>query len=212
MDSDLGFAFVDLAGFTALTEAHGDEVGATQVARFGEITRDSLAGGTVLVKSLGDAVMLAGPPAGVQATALGVMRACVSVRAGVPIAPRRGARGARSPAGRRLSRHGGEYGGADRRARRWRAAPVQRVDAPVRPVSGRGHGPTRCGVAAQSPDPVELHMIELDAGGALIDPVCRMRVALESAAGHLKHAGADWWICSLQCAAAFAQNPAAYAG
>lgn len=41
-------------------------------------------------------------------------------------------------------------------------------------------------------------MIELDAGGALIDPVCRMRVALESTAGRLEHAGAD---CSLPCAA-----------
>jgi len=33
------FAFVDLASFTALTEAHGDEIAAGHTVRFYELTR-----------------------------------------------------------------------------------------------------------------------------------------------------------------------------
>src|SRR4051794_26780938 len=53
------FAFVDLSGFTALTEAHGDEEAVATLARFREITMESLGPTDVLVKTIGDAVMLA---------------------------------------------------------------------------------------------------------------------------------------------------------
>src|SRR5690349_18444488 len=52
-------AFVDLAGFTALAEAHGDERAARTARRLVEMTELALRPGTELVKSLGDAVMLA---------------------------------------------------------------------------------------------------------------------------------------------------------
>src|SRR5581483_10535366 len=54
-------AFADLSGFTALTEAHGDEAGTEIALRFYEMTRSVLRGGAVLVKTIGDAVMLAVP-------------------------------------------------------------------------------------------------------------------------------------------------------
>lgn len=211
MGEDLGFAFVDLAGFTALTEAHGDEVGAAQVARFGELTCGSLVGGTRLVKSLGDAVMLAGPPAGVLATALAVMRACLS-EPEFPV-PRSGAHA--GPAVRQDDDYlGTAVNTAARIAARAAGGQLQLSASMLPSVHAAGETAVPLGPVAlrNLRDPVELHMIELDAGGALIDPVCRMRVALESTAGHLKHAGVDWWFCSLPCAAAFAQDPAAYAG
>ena len=52
------FAFVDLAGFTALTEAHGDQVAAYNVARFYEMAGATLVGSTEFVKGIGDAVLL----------------------------------------------------------------------------------------------------------------------------------------------------------
>jgi YHS domain-containing protein len=39
------------------------------------------------------------------------------------------------------------------------------------------------------------------------DPVCHARVDRRGAAGHLHYRGADYWFCSLACAAAFASNP-----
>ena len=53
------FAFVDISGFTALTEAHGDEEAVATLARFREITHAALAPSDILVKTIGDAVMLA---------------------------------------------------------------------------------------------------------------------------------------------------------
>jgi adenylate cyclase len=53
------FLFADIAGFTALTEAHGDEEAATLVADFTDAVRAELpAFGAMHVKSIGDALML----------------------------------------------------------------------------------------------------------------------------------------------------------
>jgi adenylate cyclase len=51
------FVFADLAGYTALTEAHGDEGGALVARRFHELAR-ALLGESRLVKTLGDGVMI----------------------------------------------------------------------------------------------------------------------------------------------------------
>src|SRR5687767_14242449 len=60
------FMFADIAGFTALTEAHGDEQAAALVAEFCRAVRKELPGtGGAHVKTIGDAVMLRMPdPAG----------------------------------------------------------------------------------------------------------------------------------------------------
>jgi class 3 adenylate cyclase len=92
------FVFADIAGFTALTEAHGDHDAAALVADFCRSVRAGLpvSGGTA-VKSIGDAVMLAIPdPA--AAIVLGLRdHARVDARA------RRRGRAGRSPSVRRSS-------------------------------------------------------------------------------------------------------------
>jgi hypothetical protein len=55
------FCFVDLAGFTALTEAHGDAEAVSLLDEFLALARASLGPDDELVKSIGDAVMLASP-------------------------------------------------------------------------------------------------------------------------------------------------------
>ena len=53
------FLFADIAGFTALTEAHGDEQAATLVADFCAAVKAELPEfGGAHVKSIGDALML----------------------------------------------------------------------------------------------------------------------------------------------------------
>ena len=55
------FAFVDLAGFTAMTEAHGDAEAVTIVRAFRDRTLEVLGPDDELVKTIGDAVMLRFP-------------------------------------------------------------------------------------------------------------------------------------------------------
>lgn len=61
-------------------------------------------------------------------------------------------------------------------------------------------------------DPVRLYEIQLglEEGLAGVDPVCRMRVEREQAAGRLRHRRHDYWFCSLTCAERFALDPEAF--
>jgi adenylate cyclase len=55
------FLFADLAGFTALTEAHGDRQAADVVDEFSSAVHTLLsAHGAALVKTIGDALMIHG--------------------------------------------------------------------------------------------------------------------------------------------------------
>ena len=61
-DAASTFLFADIAGFTALTEAHGDQEAAALVADFCAAIRAELpASGGSHVKTIGDAVMLSIP-------------------------------------------------------------------------------------------------------------------------------------------------------
>ena len=53
------FAMLDLAGYTALTEQHGDLHAADLAIEFAELARRCLRDGDRLIKSIGDAVLLA---------------------------------------------------------------------------------------------------------------------------------------------------------
>ena len=70
-DSAATFLFADIAGFTALTEAHGDEEAATLVADFCDAVKGELPAGATHVKTIGDALMLRIPDPG-QAIHLGL--------------------------------------------------------------------------------------------------------------------------------------------
>jgi adenylate cyclase len=69
--SDATFVFADIAGFTALTEAHGDERAATLVADFCDAVRAELPADAAHVKTIGDALMLRVPDPG-EAILLGL--------------------------------------------------------------------------------------------------------------------------------------------
>lgn len=81
------FSFVDLAGFTALTEAHGDLDAVELLDRFTGLVRASLSADDELVKSIGDAVMLASPEPGAAAMLAGLWQRC-SEAPGFLLSPR----------------------------------------------------------------------------------------------------------------------------
>ena len=206
-----GIGFVDLAGFTALTEAHGDTEAADLVERFVAMAEAEAAEDDRVVKSIGDAVLLQSP-SGHRALEFvtRLMRRC-GTEPGFPLS--RGGVHSGPVVGR-----GGDVFGTT-------------VNVAAR-IAGKAHGGQLLlsdAVHAEMPDGIEVvdlgefdfrnvtgpvHLYELrlglDHGCAGIDPVCRMRVERDRAAGRLRHRGKDYWLCSLACAERFASAPDAF--
>ncbi len=211
------FLFADLSGFTALTEAHGDEQAADLVGEFCGTVRELLAAHHAHeVKTIGDAVMIRAGDAA-AAVLLGTrIVATVGAQHGFP-----------------MVRVGMHTGPAVEREGDWFGATVN-VAARVSGVATGGEvlvsDATResagevDGVAFQErgrqafknvAEPVLLHAAlpqgARDAEGLPIDPVCRMAVSPERSAGRLSHAGVEFFFCSLECAGAFAAEPERFA-
>ena len=211
------FLFADIAGFTALTEAHGDEEAAALVAEFSAAVKAELpASGGTHVKSIGDALMLRIPqPA--DAVLLG-LRIANDVMAQH-----------RAPAVRVVLHHGpcverdGDFFGAA-------------VNLAAR-VSGEAIGGEvllTAHTAALAPDidgvfyeprgrrelrnvraPVDL-FAAVRAGPMTdrlaVDPVCQMAVDPDHAAGRLTFEGTAYFFCTLDCAGHFARRPERFVG
>jgi adenylate cyclase len=210
------FVFADIAGFTALTEAHGDEEAARVVAVFSEaVTRELDAFDATHVKTIGDALMLRVPDPS------------KAVRLGLRIA-QDVMRGHRAPAvrvglhhGPAVERDNDYFGAAVNLAARVSSAAcggevlLTRQTAALAPdVEGvlyEDRGPTALrNVSA----PVELvAAIRRDRPTdhrLVIDPVCRMGVEPRHAAGRLVIDDTAYFFCSLACAGMFAGHPERY--
>ncbi len=209
---DPAITFIDLAGFTALTEAHGDEHAADLIERFVSMSEERASERDRVVKSIGDAVLLRSDSA-TDAVRLAseLMHGCADepdfplLRGGIHT-------------GTVIERNGDVFGGVVNLAAR---------------IAAQAHGgqllvsdTTYAAIADPKPevvdlgsfslrnvtDPIRLFELTLglDHGLAGVDPVCRMRVERDHAGGRLRHDGIDYWLCSLDCAAKFAANPEAY--
>jgi adenylate cyclase len=207
------FLFADIAGFTALTEVHGDEQAALVVARFCEaVTRELPAFRATHVKTIGDALMLRIPdPA--QAVVLGLRIALDLLR------------GHRAPAvrvglhhGPAIERDGDYFGAAVNLAARVSAAATGgevlltgQTAALARHVEGVRYESRGCPSLRNIRDPVELVAAvrhgETREHRFAIDPVCRMAVDPEYAAGRLVIDDTVYFFCSLDCAGVFAREP-----
>jgi adenylate cyclase len=210
------FLFADIAGFTALTEAHGDEQAADLVAEFCAAVRVELPPrGGQHVKTIGDAIMLRIPdprdavPLGLH-IAHDVMRGhgAPEVRVGLHHGP--------------AVERDGDYFGAS-----------VNLAARVSAVAAGGEVLLTAHTASLAPDlegvlyesrgrhalrnvrePVELvAAVRHEPSGRhrlAVDPVCRMTVDPDHAAGRLVFDGTVYFFCALECAGAFARHPERY--
>ena len=206
-------AFVDLAGFTALTEAHGDRAAMDLIDSFVAMTRTAVAAADAeLVKAIGDAVMLAAsnPLACVEAVRR-LFHACDEAdgfpepRAGLhhgPVITRDGDYyGATVNLAARATSHAGSGQGF---ATRKVADAARLVGVDVQEL-----GPYRL---RNVRDPVVLWSLDLCAEHVdrSVDPVCRMQVSCRSAIGRIRHGANEHWFCSLACIGAFVADPDLY--
>ena len=210
------FLFADLSGFTALTEAHGDEQAADLVGGFCVAVRGLLADHQAQeVKTIGDALMLrTGDAAAAVRLGLSIVHE-VGARHGFPLV-RVGMH-----SGPAVERGGDWFGATVNLAARVSAAAAggeALLTAVTRTASGdvagvelreRGRWTFR-----NVGEPVQVYAAvrqgARNSAGLPIDPVCRMAVDSWHGVGRLSHEGVEYYFCSLGCAGAFAQDPAKY--
>jgi len=211
------FMFADIAGFTALTEAHGDQEAVKLVGEFCEAVAAELpAFGGTQVKTIGDALMLRIPDPG-TAVLLGLRIAhdvlqghgAPAVRVGMHHGPA-------------IERAGDYIGSTVNLAARVSAAATggevlltARTAATAPQVEGVLYQSRGRQTLRNVRDPVELvaavRQGDTSDRGLAIDPVCRMAVDPEHAAGRLTYEDTTYYFCTLDCAGAFARHPQRFA-
>lgn len=207
------FAIVDLAGFTALTETHGDTEAADIATRFAEIARGNLARGDVLVKTIGDAVLLASPnPSRGIALVTRLLADCaeldkfLAARSGMHHGPA-------------AERAGDYFGNAVNLTARLAG---HASGGQVLATTQVAQAALEMGVTTVSLGPaqfknltsaIEVHSLELGLSPTVtqsVDPVCRMLLKVTSATGRLRHGDVNYYFCSLACANSFSADPGRY--
>lgn len=206
------FSLVDLAGFTALTETHGDHHAADLAVAFTDLARVQLGPEDLLVKSIGDAVLLASPaPEAALVLVRGILAACYAqdsypvARVGIHHGP--------------AVRRGDDFFGtsvnlAARVAAEAAGGQVLATEQVAEAASGLGVAALPLGARAlknlsEATELWDLHLHPAPPERS-VDPVCRMLVEHASAAGRLTHDGRTYWFCTLSCAGAFAAVPDRY--
>ena len=210
---DRTVVFVDLAGFTALTDAHGDEAAVDLVDAFEDTARTAVAGtGTELVKTIGDAVMLVAPSPDQALAAVGALFHALYETESFP-EPRAGLH--HGP----VIARGADYFGATVNLAARVASRAGSGQALVTVTILDAAAAAEVDVVALGPhqlrnilDPVDLWAVELCATHVdlAVDPVCRMRLSCQAAVARVRHDGVEHRFCSLACVGAFAANPGRY--
>lgn len=213
MTGERTIAFVDLAGFTALTDVHGDEAAVDLVDDFTSIAIDAAnAGGAELVKTIGDAVMLAAPTPERGLDAVRRLFHAAYERDGFP-EPRAGIH--HGPIVERNSDYFGATVNLAARVASRAGSGQALVTSPILEAAAADDldavalGPHQLRNVL---DPVELWALELCATHVdlSVDPVCRMRLSCQAALARVRHLGVEHRFCSLSCVAAFAADPDRY--
>jgi adenylate cyclase len=209
------FCFVDIAGYTALTDTHGELVAADLVDDFSELIRTSVQPLGQFQSLTGDCAFLVFPDPLVAKDALSILYKSIADRQDFPIV-----------------RAGLHHGSALFRGNRHFGSTVNlaaRVAA--RATGGQilctkyvAETLTHAGIAdieiehqglvslRNLPQPVDLYEIVLSSFSReyAIDPVCKMQVDTRRAAGELHFNKETYWFCSLSCVERFAKQPSSY--
>ena len=194
-DSEATFVFADIAGFTALTEAHGDEEALAVVEEFAAAVRAKHpAIGGEHVKTIGDALMLRIPDPG-DAVLLGLEIARGLMQGHGAPAVRVGLHH-----GTAIERDGDYFGSAVNLAARVSAEASSgevlltgATAALVPDVEGVLYESRGRYTLRNVSEPIELFAVlpveQVAESGLPVDPVCRMAVDPERAAGQLRYEG-----------------------
>ncbi len=206
------FLFADLAGFTALTEAHGDDEATKLVDEFRALVTRLLSSSMRLVKITGDAAMIVSDNAD---AAVSFARVLVNAAESLPGHP-----------ALRIGMHSGEA--VERDGDYWGHAVnvAARVAAHARPceivVTEAVHKRLSASLQASFGDlgnaalrnvSGPVHLFSLSHTRDLVtDPVCRMGVSPAAAIASVRRENETYYFCSMKCANEFTRQPDVSAG
>lgn len=210
---EVTFVFADLSGYTALTEAHGNDGAAAVIHRYMDIVRAELPADARIVERVGDEVVIA------TMSAVTAVHLAISLRAHAAQEPRFPALRIGIHRGEVIEEDGHFIGAAlnvaGRVTARAEAGQVLCTEAVVQAAVAAGvtYRPLERVRLRNVAKPVTLYEVS---GGhvqspVFIDPVCRMQVTTESAARVLTAGGVQRYFCSTACAAAFEAAPGDFA-
>jgi class 3 adenylate cyclase len=208
------FIIADLAGYTALTEAHGGDEAATTVARYRQLAERALGDGAHVIEQVGDQLLIVARDARAAILTAVRLRAAVadephflSVRVGIA-------------EGTVVQRDARYFGPAlnltARLAARAGAEEILCTGAVAR-ACGDVEGLIFRDLGAQRfknvPEPVVVSAVvsqEASHHGMVIDPVCWMHLDPGTAPARLPFGDSTYHFCSFACAQAFGHNPENY--
>jgi adenylate cyclase len=209
------FCFVDIAGYTALTDTHGELAAANLVDDFANLIRTSVEPLGHLQSLVGDCAFFVFSDPIVAMNALSALYASIADRQHFPVVR------AGLHHGSALLRDNRHFGSTVNIAARVAAQATggqilctecvaqtlgreNLLDVEINP---RGRVSLR-----NLPDPMELFEVVLSGTSRqyAIDPVCKMQVDTQRAVGDLVYNNRKYWFCSLSCVERFAQRPASY--
>jgi adenylate cyclase len=202
-------AFVDLAGFSAITDVYGDASAIAVLGYFEELVRDALQGLGPPIKWIGDEAMFGFPD---PATALQALGRLITACRSEPRIP--------------LTRTGLHHGPVLRRSNDLFGSTVN-VAARIAALAGPGQMlatqpvadvAAASGIAVRDigdvalrsiAEHMPLHAIEVAPAldPAWIDPVCKMHAPYSA---YLRSAPTGPWFCSPRCAEAYRRSPETY--
>lgn len=209
------FLIADLAGFTALTEAHGDMSAASIVSRYVEIVNDTLHPECRLIERTGDEVLITSKNTqSIVETAIHLRQAveresdfpCVHV--GIHV-------------GSALEKDGHYFGRAlnltSRVAAHARGGEIlcteKIVESVKMSINAQFHSLGRIQFK-NIYDPVSLYEIQVEGHAGectAFDPVCHMHVQPDTATAHIMFEDKVYYFCSFECVKAFTDRPHRYA-
>lgn len=202
-------AFIDLAGFSAITDVYGDESALGILGVFEDLVHQAVEGHAPPVKWMGDSVMLAFPD---PVSALGMLGRLLTACRQDPRLPLTRTAVNHGPA---LRRSGDLFGSTVNIAARVAAlaGPGQflATEAVAQLASAEGISVRSRGMTAirSLPDAIALFDIILapEPDRAWIDPVCKMHAPLVP---FQREAPDSPWFCSPRCAEVYARSPKTY--
>lgn len=199
--------FIDLAGFTSLTDTHGDEQAIAVVDRFETTVRNALGDPSSLIKFIGDAAMLVFDTSEQAVTVIeqiienttadGFPELRVGLHRG-PLTWRKG------------EPYGATVNVASRIAAVAAGGQVLASTAAASTLADDASGPPSEFVARGVSAPVPIVELITKHTQSAVDPVCQMRISRASAAASILYADHRWDLCSLACARRFTANPDLY--
>ena len=209
------FCFVDIAGYTALTDTHGEHAAADLVDEFGAMVRASVESSGRLQSLTGDCAFLVFPEPLAAKDALSALYRAIADRRNFPVVR------AGLHHGTALLREDRHFGSTVNLAARVAAQATGGQILCTRQVADALIGAQTPDVEIEHqgsfslknlPHPVDLYEVVLSgcAREYAIDPVCKMQVDKRRAAGDLHFDQRTYWFCSLACVERFARQPLSY--